>query len=129
MFLDWTYAGSTPPRSSSSRNTYPAESFEVKTSWQLHWYQCKWHNTFWSFSKNSTFVTDFLLPTGAVLCTTWNTLCMTLTVLPLLPKFRNFQEFLGFSRIEKANFENIFWIYFENTYGMNIMTHTHTPFL
>ena len=29
-----------------------------------------------------------------------------MTVLPLLPKFRNFQEFLGFSRIEKAHFEN-----------------------
>ena len=27
-------------------------------------------------------------------------------VLPLLPKFRNFQEFLGFSRIEKEHFEN-----------------------
>ena len=27
-------------------------------------------------------------------------------VLPLLPKLRNFQEFLGFSRIEKAHFEN-----------------------
>ena len=27
-------------------------------------------------------------------------------VLPLLPKFRNFQEILGFSRKEKAHFEN-----------------------
>ena len=110
------------PKSNCDTQTSPSQCTVMNMQVQTH-IQCMQTSRFWNFkfaflnyehgdrtwhwkSHHCTALLNSNSSSSAADCSAGIWELALPPVLPLLPKFRNFQEFLGFSRIEKTHFEN-----------------------